>query len=71
MDRRYMNPSLFRFRQFLVILAEPSAPAEPGQCVSHHLPAGQHLELVAARESAYTCNNQPPVAQAHVTSRPA
>ena len=48
-----MNPSLSRFRQFLVVLAEPPAPAEPGQRAFYHPPAGQHLELVAVRASAH------------------
>ena len=49
MDHRYMNPSLSRFRQFLVVLAEPPAPAEQGQRAFYHPPAGQHLELVAVQ----------------------
>ena len=42
-----MNPSFSGFRQFLVVLAEPSAPAEPSQRAFHHPSARQHLESVA------------------------
>ena len=44
-----MNPSLSGFRQFLVVLAEPSATAEPSQRALHHPSAGQYFELVAVR----------------------
>ena len=42
-----------RFRQFLVVLAQPSAPAQPGQGALHHPPPGQHLEAVAVRIAAH------------------
>ena len=52
-DHRYMNPGLTGFWQFLVVLAEPSAPAEPGQRAFNHPSARQHLELVAGRSPAH------------------
>ena len=54
-----MNPSLCGFRQFLVVLAEPSATAEQGQCAFHHPSAKQHLEPVAVRAPAHHLQ-QPP-----------
>ena len=48
-----MNPGLPGFRQFLVVLAEPSAPAEPGQRAFNHPSARQHLKLVAVRSTAH------------------
>ena len=48
-----MNPGLTGFWQFLVVLAEPSAPAEPGQRPFNHPSARQHLELVAVRSPAH------------------
>ncbi len=42
-----MNPCLAGFRQFLEILAEPSAAAQPRQSALHHLPARQYLEAMA------------------------
>ena len=42
-----MNPCLTGFRQFLEILAEPSAAAQPRQGALHHPPAGQYLEAMA------------------------
>ena len=53
MNHRYMDPGLPCFRQFLVVFAEPPAPAQPGQCAFHHPPAGQDLELVAVRVPAH------------------
>ena len=52
-DHRYMNPGLTGFWQFLVVLAEPSASAEPGQRPFNHPSARQHLELVAVRSPAH------------------
>ena len=48
-----MNPGLTGFWQFLVVLAEPSASAEPGQRPFNHPSARQHLELVAVRSPAH------------------
>ena len=48
-----MNPGLTGFWQFLIVLAEPSAPAEPGQRPFNHPSARQHLELVAVRSPAH------------------
>ena len=48
-----MNPGLTGFWQFLIVLAEPSAPAEPGQRAFNHPSARQHLELVAVRSPAH------------------
>ena len=48
-----MNPGLAGFWQFLVVLAEPSAPAEPSQRAFNHPSARQHLELVAVRSPAH------------------
>ena len=42
-----MNPCLAGFRQFLEILAEPSAAAQPRQGALHHPPARQYLEAMA------------------------
>ena len=53
MDHRNMNPSFSCFRQFLVVLAEPSAPADSSQRALHHPPAGQHLEPEAVRATAH------------------
>ena len=44
-----MNPCLPGFREFLVVLTQPPAPAQPGQGALHHPPPGQHLEAVAVR----------------------
>ena len=48
-----MNPGLAGFGQLLVVFAEPSAPAQPGQCALHYPPARQHLEVVAVRAAAH------------------
>ena len=48
-----MNPGLTGFWQFLIVLAEPSAPAEAGQRAFNHPSARQHLELVAVRSPAH------------------
>ena len=53
MQHRDMNPSLSGFRQFLIVLAQTPATAQPGQRTLHHPPPGQHLEAVAVRASAY------------------
>ena len=42
-----MNPCLAGFRQFLEILAEPSAAAQPRQGALHYPPARQYLEAMA------------------------
>ena len=53
MDHCYMNPGLSGFRQFLTVLAEPSATAEPRQCAFHHPSARQDLKLVAVGVPAH------------------
>ena len=42
MNHTNMNPSLAGFRQYLVVLAQPLAPAQPCQSAFHHPPARQH-----------------------------
>ena len=45
---RNMNPCLAGFRQFFVVFAESTTPAQPGQgALHHHPPAGQHLKPMA------------------------
>ena len=48
-----MNPGLAGFRQFLIVLAKPPAPAQPCQCPLYHPPSGQHLEAMAVRAAAH------------------
>ena len=48
-----MNPGFSCFQPFLLVFAESSAPAQPGQGALHHPPAGQELELVAVRAPAH------------------
>ena len=53
MGHRYLNPNLCGLWQFLIILAKPSAPAEPSQRAFNHPSARQHIELVAVRAPAH------------------
>ena len=71
-DHRYVNPGLAGFGQFLVVFAEPPAPAQPGQCALHHPPAaGSTSKWWLSGLRRTTCSSHPPVAQAHAISLPA
>ena len=48
-----MDPGLAGFGQFLVVLAESSAPGQQGQCALHYPTSGQYLEVVAVRTATH------------------
>ncbi len=52
-DHRDVDPSFSCFRQFLIVFAEPSAPAQPGKCALYNPPPVQRLELMAVGVSSH------------------
>ena len=52
MNHRDMNPGFRCFRQGLIVLAQPTTPAQPGESAFYDPPARQHLKLVAVRRSS-------------------
>ena len=44
MSHGYVHPRFGNFGQGFVVLAQPSAPAQPGQSPLHHPSPGQHLK---------------------------
>ena len=53
MGHCYVHPGLGGFRQGLVVLAQPSAPSQPGQRSFHHPAPGQHLKAMAVPGTLY------------------
>ena len=47
MNHCYVDPRLRCIGQGLVVLAQPTAPAEPRECSLDHPSSGQHLKLMA------------------------
>ena len=56
-----MNPSLAGLRQFLIVFAQPSAQAQPGQRPLNHPPPGQYLEVVVGRFPAHHVQQPAPL----------
>ena len=67
MSHGYVHPRFGDFGQGFVILAQPSAAAQPGQSSLHHPSPGQHLKAVSPRAPHYlqgaACQRRHPASQ--------
>ena len=65
MGHRYVHPRLRCFRQGLVVLAQPPAPAQPSQGSFHHPAPGQHLKGMAVLGALHNLQDSTGEGQQH------